>query len=221
MRSLEVVNAFEGGSKHDRMRRQTQFYTHIRYTVHVHVQYAPKNFPFPVRSMERFVSFHFRSWFVRYPFMIRLYFVQSPFKDHTHFPSVLNLFYIRSMFVIELLHVALNDFYRVHAGQQFVCGKNKDNNSLTAPIQIVLALASPRVKYCVHFRVAPASIARKRVHAHTNVERRHTYNALNDFQCRSALNCALRGCTPAIVYVTRRSSELFGRPLAEYAGTYQ
>ena len=30
-----------------------------------------------------------------------------------------------------------------------------------------------RVKYCAHFHVAPALIARKRVHAHTNVERRH------------------------------------------------
>ena len=30
-----------------------------------------------------------------------------------------------------------------------------------------------RVKYCVHFCVAPASIARKRVHAYTNAERRH------------------------------------------------
>ena len=30
-----------------------------------------------------------------------------------------------------------------------------------------------RVKYCAHFRVAPALIARKRVQAHTNVERRH------------------------------------------------
>ena len=29
------------------------------------------------------------------------------------------------------------------------------------------------VKYCVHFRVAPALIACKRVQAHTNVERRH------------------------------------------------
>ena len=29
------------------------------------------------------------------------------------------------------------------------------------------------VKYCAHFRVAPALIAHKRVHAHTNVERRH------------------------------------------------
>ena len=31
----------------------------------------------------------------------------------------------------------------------------------------------PRVKYCAHFRVAPALIACKRVHAHTNVERWH------------------------------------------------
>ena len=30
-----------------------------------------------------------------------------------------------------------------------------------------------RVKYCAHFCVAPALIACKRVHAHTNVERRH------------------------------------------------
>ena len=34
-------------------------------------------------------------------------------------------------------------------------------------------LKAARVKYYAHFRVAPASIVRKRVHAHTNVERRH------------------------------------------------
>ena len=34
-------------------------------------------------------------------------------------------------------------------------------------------MLSTSVKYCAHFRVAPALIARKRVQAHTNVERRH------------------------------------------------
>ena len=36
-----------------------------------------------------------------------------------------------------------------------------------------LDILMTRVKYCAHFRVAPALIARKHVHAHTNVERRH------------------------------------------------
>ena len=39
--------------------------------------------------------------------------------------------------------------------------------------QKVSSVSPPRVKYCAHFRVAPALIAFKRVHAHTNVERRH------------------------------------------------
>ena len=76
------------------------------------------------------------------------------------------------------------------------------------------------VKYCAYFRVAPALIARKCVQAHTNVERRHVTRLT--ISGAEAQNCALRGCTPANVYVTRRSVELFGRPLAaltEYAAT--
>ena len=37
-------------------------------------------------------------------------------------------------------------------------------------------LSTTHVKYCAHFRIAPALIARsacKRLHAHTNVEKRH------------------------------------------------
>ena len=45
-----------------------------------------------------------------------------------------------------------------------------------------------RVKYCAHFRVAPALIARKRVHAHTNVERRHIMRlTISSAEARSCL----------------------------------
>ena len=39
--------------------------------------------------------------------------------------------------------------------------------------RLMKRLTCTRVKYCAHFRVAPALIACMRVQAHTNVERRH------------------------------------------------
>ena len=102
-----------------------------------------KNFPFPVRSKEQPVLFHFHSLVVPCPFMIRSYSFQPPFEVCAHFLSISNPFYIRSVFAISL-NVTVYDFYSllksVHAGQQFSCGRKKDSDSLTAPIQIVLML---------------------------------------------------------------------------------
>ena len=102
-----------------------------------------KNFPFPVRSMEWPVIFHFRSWFVCYLFMICSYSFQSPFEVRAHFPSVSNPFYICSMFAIQLLHVAVYEFYTslksVHAGKQFACSRKKNSDSVTAVIRSLSA----------------------------------------------------------------------------------
>ena len=83
--------------------------------------------------------------------MIHSYSFQSPFEVSAEFPSVLNPFYICYVFeihvhVCKLLHEAVYDFYSllksVHAGQQFVCGRKKDSDSLTTLIWTVLALVS-------------------------------------------------------------------------------
>ena len=74
--------------------------------------------------------------------MICSYSFQSPFEVCALFLSISNLLYIRD----KLLHVAVYDFYSllksVHAGQQFVCGRKRDSDSLTALIWTVLTLAS-------------------------------------------------------------------------------
>ena len=95
MRSLEVVNAFEGGSKHDRRRRQTQFYMHIRYAVHV--QYVPKNFPFSVQWNDSLhsISVH-DSFVIRYdPFVFCPISIQRPCALSVRFESILYSFHVR------------------------------------------------------------------------------------------------------------------------------
>ena len=104
---------------------------------------AKKNFPFPICSMERLVSFHFRPLVIRYPFKICSYSFQSPFEVGVHFLSVSNPFYIRSMFTVSFCTWQLNDFYSLlnsaHAGQLFTCGRKKGSDSLTTPIQMLSA----------------------------------------------------------------------------------
>ena len=63
-----------------------------------------------------------------------------------YFPSVSNLFYIRTMSAISL-QVEVYGFHRAHAGQQLTCGKNKDSEcycyakySLSAPVTFLAQL---------------------------------------------------------------------------------
>ena len=54
--------------------------------------------------------------------------------------------------------------------------RSNHHSNLAKQLQDILCeyfVSETRVKYCAHFRVAPALIARKRVQAHTSVERRH------------------------------------------------
>ena len=89
----------------------------------------------------------FHSVSIQDPFIFLSISVLSQCRISVCFESVLYLLRVRDTCTVrKLLHEAVYDFYSllksVHAGQQFVCGRKKDSDSLTTLIWIVLALAS-------------------------------------------------------------------------------
>ena len=100
--------------------------------MYVHVWCAPNKLPVFGQFNEGPVPFCFRSLVVRYLFMICSYSFQYLFEVCALFLSISNLLYIRD----QLLHEAVYNFYsllkNVHAGQQFVCGRKRDSDSLSA-----------------------------------------------------------------------------------------
>ena len=74
----------------------------------MHVGYTAQKIPVSGQFNEWPVPFCFSSLVVCYPFMIRSYSFQFLFEIRVHFPSVSNLFYIRSVFAISW-HMAVYD----------------------------------------------------------------------------------------------------------------